>query len=235
MFSQFKYLGPESGCSYLPDRVAQMEYEIVLALSADEYRQRLGEHWRRFGRMLFRPSCPSCNACQPIRTIANEFQPNRSQRRVMKANAGLTRFEINSPTVSEAQIDLYYRHHVHHAEQKAWPHPGNKRLANHFDMITDNCYLTQEWDFFRDEKLIGVAYVDELSDGLSGVYFYYDPDYRQLSPGTWMCLSMIERAQALNLPYVYLGYLVRGCRSMEYKANFKPYELLGQDNVWRKA
>jgi leucyl-tRNA---protein transferase len=211
-----------------------MEYEFVHSLDPEEYRLRLGNRWRRFGSTLFRPRCPSCNACEPIRTIVSEFRPNRSQRRVMKANAGLTLMEIGHPTVSDEKMDLYFRHHLHHFEQKGWPRPSRESILNHLAFVTDDCYATQEWNFFRDQKLIGVIFVDQLSDGLSGIYFYFDPEYRQLSPGTWMCLSMIDRAIDLGLPYVYLGYLVRGCRSMEYKAHFQPYELLSPDGIWSK-
>jgi arginine-tRNA-protein transferase len=211
-----------------------MEYELVFKLNSEEYRERLSNRWRRFGSTLFRPQCPSCNACEPIRTIVSEFKPNRSQSRVIKANAELTHLEIGPPSITEEKLDLYYRHHQHHAEQKDWPRPDRERIINHLALVTDASYPTQEWNFFRDQKLIGVIFVDELSDGLSGVYFYFDPDYRKLSPGTWMCLSIIERAIQLGLPYAYLGYLVRGCRSMEYKASFKPYQLLDADGVWRK-
>jgi leucyl-tRNA---protein transferase len=231
---QLRYLGPKTQCSYLPDQISQMEYEIVFKLSPEEYRERLGDRWRRFGSTLFRPQCPSCDACVPIRTIVSEFEPNRSQKRVIKANAGITTMEIAAPSVSEAKLDLYYRHHLHHAEQKGWPLPTRERIENHLALVTDACYPTQEWTFYRDQKPIGVIFVDQVTDGLSGVYFYFDPDYRKLSPGTWMCLSMIDRAMQLGLPYAYLGYLVRGCRSMEYKASFKPYELRGGDGAWHK-
>jgi len=232
--SQLSYVGPKTQCSYLPDQIAQMQYDFVFKLSPEEYSERLSDRWRRFGNTLFRPVCPSCDACVPIRVIAAQFSPNRSQKRVMKANAAFTTMEIASPTVSEAKLDLYYRHHMHHAEQKGWPLPTRERIKNHLALVTDVCYPTQEWTFYRDQKPIAVIFVDQLSDGLSGVYFYFDPDYRKLSPGTWMCLSMIERAVELGLPYAYLGYLVQGCRSMEYKASFKPYELLGQDGIWHK-
>jgi arginine-tRNA-protein transferase len=212
-----------------------MEYEIVSSLTAQDYKERLADRWRRSGYIFFRPQCNSCNACEPIRTIVEDFCPNRSQRRVLKANETVTSFKIVTPQLTEEHIDLYDRHHRHHANQKNWPKPHRERIIEHLRMLSEKSYPTEEWDFFHAEKLVAVCYVDVIADGLSGIYFYHDPDLRNLSLGTWMCLSMIERARTLALPYIYLGYLVRGCRSMEYKANFQPYEILGLDGIWRRV
>jgi arginine-tRNA-protein transferase len=90
----------------------------------------------------------------------------------------------------------------------------------------------QEWQFYEGEKLLAIAYIDQIPDGFSGIYFYFDPDARELSPGTWIILSMLERAKSLGLKYVYLGYYVKNCRSMEYKGNFDPSEILRTDGAW---
>ena len=64
MESLFRYVAPPSACGYLPDRRWSLEYEMVTAISAEEYQLRLLQGWRRFGGMLFRPQCPACQACQ---------------------------------------------------------------------------------------------------------------------------------------------------------------------------
>jgi len=76
--------------------------------------------------------------------------------------------------------------------------------------------------------------VDALPEGLSAIYFYYDPRERNRSPGTFNVLSILREAAARGLPHVYLGYYVEGCRSLEYKARFCPNEVLGEDGVWRR-
>jgi arginine-tRNA-protein transferase len=43
---------------------------------------------------------------------------------------------------------------------------------------------------------------------------------------------VIERARALGLPYVYLGYWVPESRKMAYKARFRPSEVL-MNGTWR--
>ena len=71
-----------------------------------------------------------------------------------------------------------------------------------------------------------VALTDVLSDGLSMVYSFFDPEEGDRSLGTYMILDHIERAQSMGLPYVYLGYWVPGSRKMDYKGRFLPQERL---------
>jgi arginyl-tRNA--protein-N-Asp/Glu arginylyltransferase len=48
-----------------------------------------------------------------------------------------------------------------------------------------------------------------------------------------MILVEIERARALLVPYLYLGYWVPGSPTMDYKRRFRPFEVLGADG-WRR-
>jgi arginine-tRNA-protein transferase len=67
---------------------------------------------------------------------------------------------------------------------------------------------------------------------LSAIYFFYDPDERHRSLGTFNVLNIIESAKQRGIPHVYLGYYVAGCGSMEYKATFRPNQVLGADSEW---
>lgn len=230
MLSVYRFKTPPSQCQYLADRNWQLEYEIVAMLSAKEYEQKINQGWRKFGSALFRPQCHGCTACESLRVLVNEFKPNRNQRRVTKANQE-TELRIVNPSLTKEKIELYIRHHEHHTETKGWPKRENSPAQTISSMIK-NPFQMQEWQYYRDGKLIGVSYIDPLPLGYSGVYFYYDPDYRFLSPGTWIVLSMIEQAKIDQKPYVYLGYYVQNCGSMEYKAKFDPHEVLTQDGRW---
>jgi arginine-tRNA-protein transferase len=77
-----------------------------------------------------------------------------------------------------------------------------------------------------------VGYVDELPSSLSAIYFYYDPEERHRSLGTWNVLQIIQEARTRQRPYVYLGYFVAGCPSLEYKANFVPNEVREPGGLW---
>jgi len=82
--------------------------------------------------------------------------------------------------------------------------------------------------------LIAVALTDVLSDGLSMVYSFFEPDEAARSLGTFMVLDHIARAKEMGLAYVYLGYWVRGSRKMDYKSRFLPQERLTPDG-WART
>jgi arginine-tRNA-protein transferase len=233
MAEQLRYVTPLSQCPYLPDRLWRLEYVLRPGLSAAGYGELLNEGWRRTGFLTFRPRCPSCTACQSIRVTTDQFRPNRSQRRTAKLNAGLIHLEFGPPTPSdEEKVDLYVRHHGHHSSTKGWPTTTDYDAFMHLNNLSESPFGVQEWRYYLQGKLVGMVYVDAVPDGLSGVYYFFDPDYRNHSLGTWAVLTMIERARELHLPYVYLGYYVEGCRSMEYKARFRPNQILGPDGQW---
>lgn len=208
-----------------------MEYEAVGEISRKELQDRIEQGWRRQGYLLFRPVCQTCHACQPIRVLVQKFQPDRSQRRVIKANQNVV-LKIGRPNISMDRIDLYVRHHAHHAEQKGWKKCNPLTAANRIGIFMSAATDLEEWAYYLDGKLVAISYIDVLEQGFSGVYFYHHPDYRKHSLGTWCVLSLIQRARDLGTPYVYLGYYVAGCRSMEYKARFSPSEVMGIDGQW---
>lgn len=226
-----RYLPPATPCHYLPEQLWRLEYVLAEKLSRSQFGELVQKGWRRFGTILFRPRCPSCTACQPIRVVVDRFKPDRSQRRVHKANAE-TRIEIGAPRIDDERLSLYERHHRHHAEQKGWPEPESDRGVQHINSIVNGPLPVSEWAYYRDDRLVAISYIDNLADGFSGIYFFHDPEHRQLSLGNWICLSLIEEAARQKLPYVYLGYYISGCRSMEYKGKFAPNQVLSADGGW---
>lgn len=84
-------------------------------------------------------------------------------------------------------------------------------------------------------SLVAVALTDVLVNGLSMVYSFFDTDLDGRSLGTFMILDHVERARKMGLPYVYLGYWVRGSRKMEYKTRFQPQEHLTMTGWERKT
>jgi leucyl-tRNA---protein transferase len=233
METQFRFLAPPSACGYLPDETWRLEYEQVRSCSPAEYLARMQRGWRRFGDMLFHPRCPACSACRSLRVVVDRFQPDRSQRRVRKANAGRIELRIGTPSVSRAKLDLYDRYHAFQSEFKGWPWHMPKDADEYARSFVENPFPTQEWCYYLDNRLIGVGYVDDLPAGMSAIYFFYDPDERAQSLGTWNVLNILDVAAARKVPFVYLGYYVVGCASMAYKARFTPNQILEPDGQWR--
>jgi leucyl-tRNA---protein transferase len=224
------FLSAPAPCSYLPDRVAQLRYELTPGLTAAEYMERLLEGWRRFGPVIFRNECPSCRMCQSLRVPVATFQPSESQRRAWKKNDGAIRIEIGAPSDAPEKLALLARFHEHGSSTKGWPgreHPDVR-------LFVANPFATEEWSYFAGDRLVGVGYVDVLPGGLSAIYFFHDPDEGRRSLGTFNVLKILETARQRRLPYVYLGYYVDGCRSLAYKARFRPNEM-HIDGEWRPA
>jgi arginine-tRNA-protein transferase len=220
-------------CPYLGEQKQRLEYAFVLTLTAAEYGQMMDQRWRRFGRTLFRPVCPSCAECRPLRIVVSRFRPNRSQKRAGKLNDRDVVLSIGKPRCDANRLDLHARYHAHQAVAKDWPLIRSYSSRNYYADFVDNPFCTWEFAYTLQDRLIGVGYVDEVPDGLSAIYFFYDPQEQKRSLGTYNVLSIIREAARRRLPYVYLGYYVAACRSLAYKANFRPNQLLEAEGVWR--
>jgi arginine-tRNA-protein transferase len=232
MQSLHRCLAPPGQCGYLPDQIWRLEYEFVAALTPLEYMTRLEAGWRRFGHALFRPRCQACSACRSLRVNVAEFRPDRSQRRARKENEGSIRLTVGEPVLTREKLALYDRYHASQAERKGWPVHHNRDAAAYETSFIDNPFPVEEWCYYAEDRLVGVGYVDAMPRGLSAIYCFHEPGLRRLALGTWNVLSILNAALDRGLPWVYLGYYVAGCPSMQYKARFRPHQLLGLDGQW---
>jgi arginine-tRNA-protein transferase len=223
---------PEGRCGYLPDQLWQLEYEIVHSMTAAEYAERMQQGWRRFGRAMFRPQCRHCTACQSLRVQVAQFQPNRSQQRTWKQNLEDLVVVLDEPHVTRTKLRLYDRFHAFQSFNKGWPLHAPKDAEDYTSSFVDNPFPTQEWNYYLGKRLVAVGYVDDLPGCLSAIYFYYDPELRERSLGVFNVLSVLHYAKARQIPFVYLGYFVEGCQSLEYKANYQPNETLTPSGTW---
>jgi len=228
MESAVTLLSTLSPCEYLPDRFSQLRYELVPHLRPADYVQRVQQGWRRFGYAVFRPECPSCRMCQSLRVPVATFHPNSSQRRAWNRNQADVSVRVGAPSLSRDRLNLWTSFHRHGHEMKGWP----AEVAADPGILLDNPFATEEWTYYVGDRLIAVAYVDALPAALSAIYCYYDPAEGARSLGTFNILSLLASALERGLSHVYLGYYVAGCRSMEYKRNFRPNEVLLPDGTW---
>ena len=196
----------------------------MVDVTAQEWEAMLVRGWRRFGPIYFRPRCAGCGECVPIRVPTSTFSPSRSQRRAEKACADL-RVEVGSPQVDAERLALYAKWHAMREATRDWPASELDRDSYLMELAYPHP-AAREITFRDDGRLVGVALCDRTPRAWSAIYFYYDPDERGRSLGTFDVLWQIAHARALGIPHVYLGFRVLGCVSMRYKAAFRPHELL---------
>lgn len=223
---QFFRSGPMP-CPYLPGRVERKLFTRLSTPFAAEVNSTLSRAgFRRSHDIVYRPVCPSCSACVPVRIPVAAFQPSRSQRRVDRENAGLTFTEVAAHATTE-QFRLFtaYQNSRHGDSDMA-----RMSMADFAAMIDEGRADTSLFEM-RDTtgRLIGCMLIDRLADGFSAVYSFYDPRQPRRSLGTFLIMSLIRQAVAEGLAFVYLGYWIAHSRKMAYKAKFRPLEALGTD------
>ncbi|MEC7670066.1 MAG: arginyltransferase [Pseudomonadota bacterium] len=223
---QFYVTAPQP-CPYLPDRLERKLFTALQGEQAEKLNDSLSQQgFRRSQNVLYRPSCSECAACLSARIEVAKFKPSKSQKRTLKRNAHLRRNTM-SPWATEEQYSLFRRYlDARHAD-------GGMADMDVFEfaaMVEETPIRSRVIEYQdRDTKdLEAVCLTDVLSDGLSMVYSFYEPNVPKQSLGTYMILDHIEIAREAGLPYVYLGYWVPGSQKMGYKANFTGLQLFRQ-------
>ena len=220
------YVSPQHPCGYLPNETAASLFADPINMVQYSALARLG--FRRSGHIVYRPHCPHCNACLPIRVPVNRFQLNRSQQRTWKKNRDLH--------TTRLQVKFHKEHFELFGRYLTARHPNggmdNSTPQDYLNFVASDWSETALIEFRNpNQQLLGIAVLDLLTDGISAVYSFFDPIEAKRSLGVYMILWEINEAKRLRLPYIYLGYWIKTCRAMRYKANFRPFELY-QEEFW---
>jgi len=222
------YASRRHDCPYLPDRDAVTLFADPDAPMNNDVYGRLSEFgFRRSGRMIYRPACPGCSACIPVRIPAERFRGRRIDRRVWRRNADLA-VTATPPTYREDHFRLYRRYlKARHAGGSM----DTEDPAQYLEFLTSPWSDTVFYEFRLREALLAVAVTDRLPDGLSAVYTFFDPDARARSLGQYAILWQVAEARRLGLGAVYLGYWIEQCRKMSYKGKIRPLQMY-RDGQW---
>jgi arginine-tRNA-protein transferase len=217
------YLSMPHPCSYLPERESTILFvDPQQSLDSEHYGHFVQQGFRRSGDLIYRPYCRACAACVAVRLPVNDFTPDRSQRRVARANADLA-VTLRAPGFDEEHFALYRRY-------QSGRHPGSGMDDPDPDkyqrFLSSSLLDTRFIEFRLDGRLLAVAIADWLPDGLSAVYTFYDPAEQHRGLGTYAILREIEEVRRLGLPHLYLGYWIAESRKMAYKRRFRPIEAL---------
>lgn len=228
-FPRFFVTNP-SPCPYLPGKIERKVFTELSGAHSVELNEALGRiGFRRSQNVAYRPSCADCKACVAVRIVTDGFEPNATQRKLLKRNADL---EVRAckPWSTGEQFALLQRY-------LGQRHPTGGMAGmdelDYADMVEQTPVHSHVVEYRlpslygRPGELIGACITDQQGDGLSMVYSFYDAS-NESRPGlgNYIILDHIMRAREAGLPYVYLGYWVEGAQRMQYKVNYRPLEKL---------
>jgi len=223
------FLTAPSPCPYLPGREERKVFAHLPLLDGASVNDSLTQGgFRRSQNIAYRPACERCAACVSARIPAEDYVFSRSERKVLARNRSLKRHVVEAEATLE-QFELLRRY-------LACRHPGggmaDMTWPDYVAMVEDTAVRTHLVEYREPSQdrgpgdLVACAVVDQLGDGRSLVYSYYEPALTRRSLGSFVILDHVRQASRIGLPFVYLGYWVEGSHKMDYKAKFRPLELL---------
>ena len=230
-------LDTSTKCSYFDDKISQAKsFRVSGDIPLDLFEIALDLGFRRCGDVYYQFNCPSCSLCQSYRVVVSEFQPTRSQKRVIRRNQDVKDFYVvPKMTSTKEKIYLRYQHKQHlnrntHDSDTSSSADTEKLLDTmRFQMYT-NPSKSVELEFYLNKSLVGFGILDVAIESVSAVYFVFDPDYRSRSLGTLAILRGIEWAKSKGFKYYHLGFYIPGHPKMDYKKFFGKSEILNRSN-----
>ena len=213
-------------CPYIEGMLERKLFTHIAGERAEEINNNLTHAgFRRSQTIAYRPACDKCSACRSVRVAVNDFVPSRNMRKILNRNAAVTS-AVLPPSASREQYDLLRRYLDTRHEDGGM---SEMTVLDYMSMVEETSLKTNLIEY-RDaeDKLVACLLVDEMRDGLSLVYSFFDPDMPMRSLGSYIILDQIARAKKIGLPHIYLGYLIEDCGKMSYKKRFKPLEILDE-------
>ena len=197
------YLTAPSPCPYLEGQEERKVFTHLVGDRAGELNDLLTHGgFRRSQSIAYRPACEGCRACVSVRVVAADFAPSRNMRRIAERNSDIVG-EMRDPAPTSEQYSVFRAYlDARHRDGGM----ADMTVLDYAMMIEDSHVDTRLVEYRRrgpDFRITGrgtghmlaVALTDVLSDGLSMVYSFFDPDVADRSLGTFMTFSTISSGQ----------------------------------------
>lgn len=184
--------------------------------------------YRRNGNCMYSMRCPNCSKCVSLRLRPQEFTPNRIQKRVWRKNHDLS-VGLAPVTMSDENFELLDRF-----LRSRFPASRADAESYYNDFFITSMTKCFEIRYRTEDKLLGVSIIDCSDQWLNAVYFYFDPEQAQRSPGILNILYLIDFCRRHDIVSLYLGYWIEGLKGMHYKIDFRPHEIL-TNGRWQRV
>ena len=222
------FLTIENDCPYLEGQKERKVFAHLAEPEAQKVQNALSEvGFRRSQNIIYRPACRACSKCLSIRILANEFEPSKSQKRILAKNKVITR-EVRQSLATDEQYELFTRYLN---SRHLFGGMTGMSESEYSDMVGE-CAVSSRIveyrisdDSGRPGALVGCVLTDIVDNGVSMVYSFFDPELSSHSMGTYMILDHIKLCKISGFNYLYLGYWVKNSPSMDYKRKFSSSEI----------
>ncbi|TAF96796.1 MAG: hypothetical protein EAZ32_08325 [Cytophagia bacterium] len=187
---------------YLPDQLSKKRLDRYLAAG-----------WFRTVNMLFRSkvTCFENDICSPIniRIKLADHTFSKSQRRLLKRNNQLFRYEIRKATVTPQKEEMF---RLHQNRFRSF-------LCNNLEefLVLTYRFDTYEIAVYDDDRLVAISFFDEGSASLMSLLGLFDPRYANYSLGIYTMLLEIEHAKNTQRQWYYPGYVHERPSIYDYK------------------
>jgi len=222
------YVTAPAPCPYLHGKRERKVFSYLQGPAAPATNALLTRRgFRRSQNIIYLPACEGCSACVAVRIVVDDFNLTRSRKRNLTRNADLIR-RLAAPRATGEQFSVLRGYLDSRHDDGGM---SEMTVLDYAAMVEETAVDTMivEYRALDDEgheQLVASALTDRLTDGLSMVYSFFEPEEEHRSLGRFMIHDHVALARELGLPYVYLGYWVEGSRKMDYKADFQPLEKL---------
>ena len=183
--------------------------------------------FRRNINYMYLPVCKGCSKCISTRILIDGFKISKSQKRNLKKN-GIIKFTTMIPNRQEERFDLFRKY-------LSFRHSDGIML-NMTKIEFNNFYYetpakSRVYDIVSEsDKIVGSILLDEMTDAMSAVYSFYEPELLSNGLGIFLILKSLEEAKRINKKYLYLGYWVKESKKMNYKILFNNLQLFVDGN-----
>lgn len=213
-------------CPYLANRWWHSSAMVVEEITPAELEPMLDQGYQRFGRSLYVPSCRGCTECVPIRLDVTRFRPSRTQRQVWKRNQDIE-VRIAPPEFSKEAYELYLQFMLRRFPNSQ---PPNEQ---YFKFLLEYHYgFSLQFTYLVEGRMAGFGVLDPTPNAAYSYMFAWHFDFPERRLGAFSLNKEAEFCRESGRQFLYLGLFVRECPSMNYKANFKPYELRTPAGEW---